>query len=58
MATEKQIQEKYIMNPDGSVKEVIKTEIEVEVPSIEETIKEKEAELLKMYQELTKLKEI
>ena len=58
MAIEKQIQEKYIMNPDGSVKEVIKTEIEVEVPSIEQTIKDKEAELLKMYEELTKLKEI
>lgn len=56
MAIEKQIQEKYIMNPDGSVKEVITTEIEVEVPSIEETIKEKEAELLKMYKELEELK--
>lgn len=56
MSIEKQIQEKYIMNPDGSVKEVIKTEIEVEVPSIEETIEEKEAELLKMYKELTELK--
>lgn len=56
MAIEKQIQEKYIMNPDGSVKEVITTEIEVEVPSIEETIEQKEAELLKMYKELTELK--
>lgn len=57
MSKETQIQEKYIMNPDGSVKEVITSTIEVEVPSIEQTIAEKEAELLKMYKEIQDLKQ-
>ena len=57
MSKETQIQEKYIMNPDGSVKEVITSTIEVEVPSIEQTIAEKESELLKMYKEIQDLKQ-
>ncbi len=57
MTKETHITEKYIMNPDGSVKEVITSTQEVEVPTQEEIIAEKEAELLKMYKEIQDLKQ-
>ena len=57
MTKQKVNSEEYILNNDGSIKEVIKTEIDIEVPTQEEIITDKESELLKVYEELQKLKE-
>tara|TARA_R110002124_G_scaffold35129_2_gene114590 strand:- start:539 stop:718 length:180 start_codon:yes stop_codon:yes gene_type:complete len=55
--TRKEIQETYVINADGTTKEVIVKEIEVEIPSVEVEIALKEAELLAMYKELEALKQ-
>ena len=57
MAKETVIQSTIVQNPDGTTKEIIVNEIEVDVPTQEEIIAEKEAELLKMYEALQELKQ-
>ena len=47
--------EVYKVLEDGTVEKTVNT-FEIEVPSQEEVIAEKEAQLLKMYQELEALK--
>ena len=55
MATEKQRQEYYkVVVGETTLVEV--KEVDVEVPSVEETIAEKEAKLLEIYEELKELK--
>ena len=55
MATEKQRQEYYkVVEGETTLVEV--KEVDVEVPSVEETIAEKEAKLLEIYEELKELK--
>ena len=56
MVTEKQRQEYYKV-VDGETTLVEVKEVDVEVPSKEETIAEKEAKLLELYEELKSLKE-
>lgn len=56
MAIEKQRQEYYEV-VDGVTTLVEVKEVDVEVPSKEETIAEKEAKLLELYEELKSLKE-
>ena len=55
MATEKQ-REEYYEVVDGVTTLVEVKEVDVEVPSKEETIAEKEAKLLELYEELKELK--
>ena len=43
MAKETHIQSTIVQNPDGTTKEIIVNEIEVDVPTQEEIIAEKEA---------------
>jgi hypothetical protein len=57
MAKETHIQSTIVQNPDGTTKEIIVNEVEVDVPTQEEIIAEKEAELLKMYEALQELKQ-
>ena len=57
MAKETVIQSTIVQNPDGTTKEIIVNEVEVDVPTQEEIIAEKEAELLKMYEALQELKQ-
>ena len=57
MAKETHTQSTIVQNPDGTTKEIIVNEVEVEVPTQEEIIAEKEAELLKMYEALQELKQ-
>ncbi len=56
MAKETVIQTTIIQNPDGTTKEIIVNEVEVDLPTQEEIIAEKEAALLKMYEEIQELK--
>jgi hypothetical protein len=57
MAKQTVTQQTIVQNPDGSTKEIITDQIEIDVKTPEEIILEKEAELLKMYQELDLLKQ-
>jgi hypothetical protein len=57
MAKETHIQSTIVQNPDGTTKEIIVEQVEVEVPTQEEIIAEKEAALLKMYKEIQDLKQ-
>jgi hypothetical protein len=57
MAKETHIQSTIVQNPDGTTKEIIVEQIEVDVPTQEEIIAEKEAELLKLYKALEELKQ-
>lgn len=57
MAKETHIQSTIVQNPDGTTKEIIVEQVEVEVPTQEEILAEKEAALLKMYEEIQELKQ-
>ena len=48
----------YKKNEDGSMSIVEETQIEVNIPSTEEQIAQKEAKLLKMYEEIQALKNL
>ncbi len=52
MAKETVIQSTIVQNPDGTTKEIIVNEVEVEVPTAEEILAEKEAALIEMYEEI------
>jgi len=54
---EKQYEEKIVVDKDGTVISSQVIETEVEVPTDEEIIAEKEAKLLEMYAELQALKD-
>ena len=54
---EKQYEEKIVVDKDGTVISSQVIETEVEVPTDEELIAEKEAKLLEMYAELQALKD-
>lgn len=47
----------YTMNPDGSVKTVVDSTIDLDLPTKEELIAQKEAKLLEMYEEIERLKQ-
>lgn len=56
MATKQELQTTFILDANGNVAEKLEEMVTVEEKTQEELIAEKEAELLKMYQELEALK--
>ena len=58
MATIERVKQVYEVQEDGTSKLVSTTTIEVEVPTEEEIIADKEAQLLAMYKELEALKSV
>ena len=56
MATIERVKQVYEVQEDGTSKLVSTTTVEVEVPTEEEIIASKEAELLAMYKEIEALK--